>query len=181
MSLQQLIFGFAIILLVVVWYSTASLRNKIFVTYTRVDGTEEEFLSSINIKYLFFDHRRFRIIRSCIRYLWYKRGVHAIFPTRVAALSFVYNSEFPVDPETGQIHIMSPEVRNAMNQEERFYAYNRAQAKVSGRKEGFLQRNGMIIAIVLVVIMGVFFWMKMQGLDKSITVLAEYYKTLLPK
>jgi hypothetical protein len=178
MSLQQLIFGFAVAMLVVVWYSTATLREKIFVTYTRVDGTEEEFFARISSRYLVFDHKRFTIIRKCIRYLWYKRSIHRFFPTRVAALHYVWNSEFPIDPETGQVYITSPEARAVMNQEEKFIAYNRAQAKVSGQKEGFIKRNGAIIAIILVVIVGVYLYMQVQGLNNSITILANAYKSL---
>ncbi len=169
---------FAVALLIVVWYSGTSLRSKIFVNYTRVDGTEEEFLVRIDSRYLIFDHKRFKIIRKCIRFMWYRRGVHSIFPVRVAKLHYVWNNEMPIDPDTGQIFITSPTASFYDDQEQSFVAYNRANQKTSGRKESFLQRHGAIIAIVLVVIVAAFFYMKFQGVDASITALANYYKTL---
>lgn len=178
MSFQQLIFAFAIILLVMVWYSTSSLRGKIFVTYTKVDGTEEEFLQRIDSRFLIFDKKKFKIRRKCIRYLFYKRGIHSFFPTRVAHLHYVWNSQDPIDPETGEVYVDSPEARQAMNQEERFLAYNRAQQKTSGKRESPLAHYLPYIAIGITVIMGLYLWMQQRGLNASITMLANYYKSL---
>jgi hypothetical protein len=178
MSLQNLIFGFAVILLIAVWYSGASLRQKIWVRYTRADNTLEEFLVPITYRYLIFDHKRFNIVQSCIKYLWYKKGVHGFFPTRVAALDFSWWNENPIDPKTGEVTTVSPTSRFYKNQEESMVNYGKAQSKVSGKKSSPMMQYLPIIAIAIAVLGFGFLFMKMQGINNSITMLAEYYKSL---
>ncbi len=181
MSLQQLLFAFPLVVLVVVWYSTSSLRKKILITYRRVDNTKIEMFVPITSRYVFFDHKRFNIIKKCITQQWYTRGIHSFFPTKVSTSDYVWSSEFPIDPDTGQVYVISPEVRGAMNQEEKFVALNRAHAKVGGEKQTFLQKHGSLIAIGLVLLVGAFLWMQQRGLDASITILANIVKGQMAK
>ena len=186
MSITQLIFAFSVMMLVAVWYSTASMRNKILCTCRTPSKTKLELLIPMNQRYVFFKMggwvQKFNVLKDCITYQEYTRGIHKFFPTNVATLDFVWTDTNPIDPDTGNVYIMSPAVRNSMYQEERFKDYTRAQEKVAGTpKLGFFQKYGVFIAIGIALLGFAFLYMQTKGLNSSITLLAEYYKDLAGK
>lgn len=149
MSPQLFVMVLVIILLVMASYSNSRLRNKILCEYTnRSDQSLEKFVS-LKSSYIIFEGKRFLVIPACHKLFWYTRGIHQFFPTWVIKYSYSWESELPQDPNTGKPVVLSPDNRNAINQEARFGAYARAQQQVSGKKQSGMTQYLPWIAVAL--------------------------------
>ncbi len=95
-----------------------------------------------------------------------------LFPLWVATLDYTYESEYPLDPNTLKPVVLSPQVRGVMNKEEWAYSYFKSAApNKTAKKLGFLGNFSAYvpwIAIILVVIVAIYFNSKMSSLGATL-------------
>jgi hypothetical protein len=175
----------AIILYFILWVYTAQKRSRqVYCIYYKVNNDIEEMFVDVKDRYVFFDRKKFELINSCIRYTNWRRGIFMLVPIKVGTIAFTWQSDLPINPDTGEVYNMiSPSVRNSMNQEEWMMADQRGadNYRKAENRGGFLQKYGVVIAIALIALLGIWVWMQTKGLDASITILGNYYKDLLDK
>ncbi len=157
---------FLVILVLVVfawaWYSASKLQNQIHCSYRRVDKTVIEKFTHRRSKHVRFDGQEYNIVPDRILLIRWKRGIHQFLPIWVQHLDFTWDYPYPLNPNDYKSPIISPEVRNAINQEERMKAYARSQQQALGSKKGgMLQQYLPYIIIIGFVILG--FWLYTQG------------------
>ncbi len=174
MTFQTLILIMAMVIVFMAWYANSSKRNKIYCSFTRVNKTSIHKFVKMTSRYVVFDGKRFDIFSKCIVFDWWDRGlVHMLFPQWVATLNFTYASRFPNDPETGQPAIISPEVRNAMNKEEWVKSYAKGFTPPSSKKQTTIQQYLPWVSVILVLVVGVYFYTNMQAMAQSLTDIAN--------
>ena len=174
MSFQTFILIMAMVVVFMAWQANSSKRNKIHCSFTRVNKTEINKFVKMVSRYVVFDGKRYDIVPSCIKFTWWDKGlVHMLFPQWVAALDFTYASRWPIDPATGKSVIISPEVRSAMNKEEWVKSYAKGFTPPSTKKQTAIQQYLPYIAILLIVMMGVYFYTNMQALGASLADIAN--------
>lgn len=120
---------FIVVLLMVlclVWYSTASKRNKILCHFRRINKTKVERLVPMKSRYVIFDGGRYKIDTGRITLFWYARGVNALFPTWIPSLDFSWYSDVPHNPDDFKDTWDTPEARNAASSEDDWIGFNRA-------------------------------------------------------
>ena len=161
-----------VMLLVVVgmaWYANSSKRNKIYCCFTRINRTSIHKFVKMTSRYVVFDGKRYDIVSRCVVFDWWDKGlVHMLFPQWVATMNFTYANRWPIDPSTGEFVIISPEVRNAMNKEEWVKSYARGFTPPSAKKQTAFQQYLPWVAILLVVMVGMYFYTNMQALGVNI-------------
>jgi len=160
------------------WYSASKLQNQIHCTYHRVDKTVIERFTKRNSKYVVFDGAQYDIVPDRISLIRWKRGIHQFLPIWVQHLDYYWDNKFPKDPSTYQTTIMSPEVKNVINQEARMHAFAKG---VQTQGAGIKKVSGIVqylpyIAIGLGVI--AVFWV--YTISRHINVIEQAIK-LIPK
>jgi hypothetical protein len=157
-------------------YSSKKLEKQLFVTIRTAVDRKEETLVDIRGRYFYWRGVKYEIIPSCCKPMTWKRGVHSIIPTTVQTADYTWSSTLPINPDTGEIFVVSPEARGRMDAEETFSAMNKSTKKDFGDKEKPLNKYLPYIIIGVVVIVAVYFFMQIKGLDNSITTLGEFFK-----
>ena len=174
MDFQTFLLVMAVVVVGMAWYSNSSKRNKIYCSFTRVNKTSIHKFIKMSSRYVVFDGKRYDIIPSCVIFDWWDKGlVHMLFPQWVATLDYGFNSRYPIDKTTGKPAIISPEVRNAMNKEEWVKSYARGFTPPSAKKQTTIQQYLPWVAILLVVMMGMYFYTNMQALSLGLTDIAN--------
>jgi hypothetical protein len=158
------------------WYANYSMRDKILIYYNRANKTQIVRWVKMQSRYVIFDHKKFDIISSRIVFRYYTGGfIYWLFPQWVATLIYSYNSRFPHDPNHLEINSETPEVRDAINKAEWVESYYKGAkpSQSKGGKLGMLQQYLPWIAILLVVIVAIYFNSKMTDfghiLDQIVT------------
>jgi hypothetical protein len=98
-----------------------------------------------------------------------------LFPQWVATLDFSYASRWPMDKSTGKPVLLSPEVRQLMNKEEMWRDYNKTLTPSPAKRQAAIQQWLPWIAVGLVALVGVYFFINMQAFQKD---LAAIYNQL---
>lgn len=174
MSSQTLVLIMAMVVVGMAWWANLSKRNKIYCSLTRVNKTTIHKFVKMVSRYVVFDGKRYDVVPSCVKFGWWDKGlVHMLFPQWVAELDFTYASRWPIDPATGKHTIISPEVRSAMNKEEWVKSYAKGFTPPSAKRQTFFQQWLPYIAILLVVMMGVYFYTNMQAFGASLADIAN--------
>ena len=159
------------------WYSNYSLRNKVLCVYTRVTGQEIRKLVTLKDKQVSFDRKLFNITPERHRVVWHPT-FFGLFGTWVICYHFVWYSYLPEDPREYGVVTMSPEVRAAMNQEEKFRAYNRAEDARIKKKGGMFEMLAQVAPIfTIILLVAVIYFLYTQG--NQINILQEMQS--LPK
>ncbi len=161
MSWMTLVTYFCIVILGLVWYSHASLRNKVHCVFRSASGTKVEKLRPLNSRHVIFEGRRYDIDTQRRTILEWRRGIHALFPTFIFSYDFSYYSPHPLDPNNIKTTWDSPSNRDKLHQEEALGAFLRQARPLIGKKQSSIMQWLPIIAIVGVIIVG--FMVYQQG------------------
>ena len=155
-------------------FNAYKLRKQILCTYTsRSKQRYEKFIKS-NSSVVIFEGKKFFIVPSCVTHRWHVKGMSQFFPTFIPEISFVWNNPYPVDPNTGEPTMLSPEVENALDQEGALKDYAGGQTAAlsgkSGGKGGILEKimPFAMIAAVLGVVYCVYMVYQMKGDQNTI-------------
>lgn len=168
----------ALCLVGMAWWANASKRNKIYCTYRRINKTKVARFVKMSSRYIIFEGSKFDIIPSCITFVWWDKGIHMLFPQWVATLDYSYNSRFPIDPNTLEPAIISPEVRAVMNKEEWTKSYAKGFTPPTAKKQSMLQQYLPLISVVLIVLVGFYLYTNMQGLANEIATMKNTLQSI---
>ena len=171
MGIESMIMLMLMALLALAWWSNYSKRNKIYCTFNRVNKTQISKFVKMQSRYVIFDGMKFDIIPSCIVFKYWDTGLAGkVNPQWVATLDFTYGSRFPLNPNTLQTSVISPEVRKTMDKEEWVKSYARSFSPPQTRKETMIQKYlPWIIGAVAVIGIG-YLYMQMQGINQNLQI-----------
>lgn len=179
MTYQTLIIIMLIVVVGMAWYANWSKRNKIYCRFIRINKTTVQKFVKMTSRYVIFDNKRYDIVSKCIVFDWWDKGlIHMLFPQWVASLEFIYDKRFPIDPETGEAVIITPEVRNAMNKEEWVKSYAKNFTPPSTKKETTLQQYLPWITIGLVALIGFYVYSNMQSFEQSLIIITDKVQSM---
>ena len=179
MDISTLIALMAILMVGLAWYANSSKRDKIYCTFRRVNKTKIVKFVKMSSRYVIFESKRYDIIPSCVTYEWFDKGlIGMMFPQNVATLDFCPDSRYPLDPNTLQPVVISPEVRQAMNKEEWVKSYAKGFSPQATRKQSLIQQYLPFVSIVLVLLVGVYLYMNMQILSQQYAELANALRAI---
>jgi hypothetical protein len=182
MSIQTFIVLVCIALMGMAWYANTSKRNKILVRYRRPNKTLITKFVDMNKKdpkHVIFDKLKFNIVSKCIVFQWYQNGfIHMLFPIFVPTLDFTYKSKYPLDPNTLEPVIMTPELENAIDQEQWAKSYAKHTTPPNTKKVSGLTQYLPWIAIMLVVLVGFWLYNNMAGLSRDMATLYNSFNAL---
>jgi len=166
MSLPIVLAAMVLLIFVLAWYSANKLQSQVHILYRRGDKTIKEGFVKRRGNIVIIEGAKYRILPDRIALIDWKRGIHQFLPIKVQHLDYTWDDEFPHDPSQYDNPIISPEVRNAINQEERLKAYARSQGQaLSGKKAGSLEKYLPWIAIIGLLLLGVFLYNMSQQVN----------------
>ncbi len=154
MSLEQLVMGMSIVLLIMAVYSTSRLKDKILVRYRSRSKTLVEKFIHESAGFVIFEKRKFDVRPRRVCYQWYNRGINQFFPTRVPTLDYSWNSRFPLNPDAFDNSMESPESLFAIRQDEHFRSWSKGVQTQAGKKQSGFANWIPWIAIILVLLIG---------------------------
>jgi hypothetical protein len=161
MSIQTFIVLVCILLMGMAWYANTSKRDKILIRYRRKNKTLITKFVSMHKKdpqHVIFDNLQFDIIPHCIVFQHYKNGfIHMLFPIFVPTLDFTWNSRYPLDPNTLEPVIISPEVRAVMDKEEWMKSMAKHTAPPSTTKKQTVFQQYLPWILCGVAVLGIFY------------------------
>ncbi len=153
MDSPLLLVGFVVLIFVYVWHTTNKLQNQIHCSYHRKDKTVIEKFTSRHSNYIVFDGYKYEVLPDRIALI--KKKILGFFSIWVQHFDYYWDSAYPHDPSQYTNTIVSPEVRNIINQEARMGAFAKGVREQStGKKASGLVQYLPLIAIAGVVILG---------------------------
>lgn len=161
MSWMSMVTYLCIIILGLVWYSHASLRNKVHCVFRSATGEKIEKLCPLRSRHVIFAGRKYNIDTRRHTLIEWRRGIHSVFPTKIYSYDFSFYSKYPLNPNDIKATWDSPENANRLNQEEALGAFLRHAPSITGKKQSNIMQWMPMIAIVIVVIVG--FMVYQQG------------------
>ncbi len=169
----------AVAVVVMAWYANSSKRNKIYCSFTRVNKTSIHKFVKMSSRYVVWDGKRYDIVPSCVIFDWWDKGlVNMLFPQWVATMDYTYASRWPIDKTSGKPVIISPEVRNSMNKEDWVRSYAKGFTPPSSKKQSAITQFLPWIAIVLVVVVAVYFYVNLQSMGKIINMIESQIQSI---
>lgn len=147
-----------IMILVLMWFAMAvfgsyKLRKQIRCRYTSKSKQSYEKFVKSDTGTVLFEKKPFYIFSSCVTHHWKNYAI--LFWMFMPEISFTWESQYPIDPNTGKIIIVDPQTKSLMRSQENMASYAGSQqaAVLQGRKAGgMLERLMPIIAIIAVVV-----------------------------
>jgi hypothetical protein len=103
--------------------------------------------------YAIFEGKKFHLLPAYAVQEQYSKGLSSFFPTKISAYSYSWNSDIPIDPNTGVPAMLTPEVMNKLRQEGAMLSYTGSQNQAlssSKSKLGGFDKWMPYIMIVLV-------------------------------
>ncbi len=165
LSMSTMITIFAIVILVLVWYSHASMRNKVHCVFRSATGEKIEKLRPVKSRHVIFEGRKYDIDTRRHTLIEWRRGIFALFPTKIYSYDFSFYSRHPLDPNNIKATWDSPENANRLNQEEALGAFLRHAPAITGKKQSGIMQWLPIIAIIVVVIVGFLVYQQGQHIN----------------
>ncbi len=156
MNTQTMMLALLFLIVVVGMWQSRRMKKYVFCAYTsRSKQTYDKLVPEQN-SYVIFEGKKFYLLPSCGKLRLYEKGLSSFFPTKITAYDFVWNSPYPVDPNTGNPVMLSPDVEKALDQEGalRDYAGSQQQALSSKPKLGGFEKWMPYIIIAIVVAVG---------------------------
>lgn len=181
-TMVMMIFAFLIILLGM--YQARKMKTMVHCTYTSQSNQTYDKLVREKDGYVVFDGRAFPLLPQYSTSRQWDKGLSSFFPTKIAAYTFKWNSDLPVDPSTGEPAILTPENMNKLRNSGMLGSYisGNQQALTQGKgKQGFMEKMMPIILIVIALVsIYCVYQTYMMGKDQKImkeAISDIYYKT----
>jgi hypothetical protein len=157
----------ALIVIVGMWQSRR-MKTMVFCSYTSRSKQSYDKVVKEKNSYVIFEGKKFYLLPQFGKSRQYEKGLSSFFPTKITAYDFRWNSPYPVDPNTGDPAILSPDVERALDQEGALLAayQNQGQialsSKVGGKLSGF-DKWMPYIMIVLAIAIGYLIYTNIQS------------------
>lgn len=144
-----------LIVLVGMWQSRR-MKTMVLCKYTSRSKQTWDKLVKDQGGFVVFEKKQFYLLPAYSQSKQYDKGLSSFFPTQIRAYDFIWNSPYPVDHNTGQPAMLSPEVEKVLDQEGalRDYAGSQQQALSGKSKLGGFDKWMPYIIIVLVIAVG---------------------------
>ena len=164
-------------------YSTRKLRRRIKCRYTSQSKQTYNKVVLASSSWVIFEGKKFYIIPNCVKHHWVDEGIGWLFPTFMPEMDFVWNSKYPVDPNTALPVVLSPEVENTIDEENSFRSYAGGQKQMlatqgSGKLSGFSKYIPWI-ALIGVALVAVYFYTQNQKTAADMLVVKKALQDLL--
>lgn len=131
---------FMAIVAIGMWQSRR-MKTMVLCKYTSRSKQTFDKLVSEKPGYVIFEGKKFKILPSCGQQKYYDKGLSSFFPTKITAYDFRWNSDLPIDPNTGDPVMLTPENMARLNQEQALGAY--AGSNETALKGGKAKLGGM--------------------------------------
>lgn len=166
MNTQMIMMALLFIIVVAGMWQARKMKNMVFCTYTSRSNQTWDKVIKEQTGYVVFEGKKFYLLPQYARQKQYDKGLSSFFPTKISAYEFVWNSSYPIDHKTGKPAMLSPEVRNALNQEGALFSYAGSQQRVmqgKAGKLGGLEKWTPYIMIVLAIAVGYLIYTNMTS------------------
>jgi len=191
MNYKDLLFYAVILIFVYNTFNARKLRHKIRCRYTSISKQTQEMIVDASSNVVFFKDgntaKKFYIISSCVKHRWWEDGIQWFAPMFMPEMDFVWNSQFPVDPNTGVPIVLSPETAGIIKKEENARAYaGGQQTELAKSGTGGQKLNGLskyLPWIALIAVVGVFLYLngKVGTINKNMTIIELNLQKVLNK
>jgi hypothetical protein len=165
MNTTTIMLVFLMMIVVIGMWQSRKMKTMVLCKYTsRSKQTFDKLVSEKN-GYVIFEGKKFRLLPSCGSQKYYDKGFSGFFPTKITAYDFRWNSDLPIDPNTGEPAMLTPENMAKLNQEGALGAYAGSQdqfLKGGKAKLGGIDKWMPFIVIGLGVAIGYAIYMQMQ-------------------
>jgi hypothetical protein len=185
MNTQTMMLAFLAIIVVAGMWQSRRMKSFVFCSYTSRSKQAYDKVVKEKNSYVIFEGKKFYLLPSFGKSRQFDKGLSAFFPTKITAYDFRWNSPYPVDPNTGEPAILSPEVEKALDQEGILLAayQNQGQAGLSGTKGkgGMMEKMMPIILIGLTVAVAYLIYTNLQSSKNNKTTqnaIIDLYNTL---
>jgi len=167
-------------------YNARKLRRKIHCGYTSISKQDYEKDIDAKASSVFFEGKKFFIVSRCIKHKWYDGGLQWFAPMFMPSIDFVWNSEFPVDPNTGEPVVLTPEVAGIYREAESYQNYAGGQQTEMAKSGGNAKLSGLSkylpwIAIAAVALVAVYFYTQNQSTQAALKVVELNLQKILVK
>lgn len=163
-----------------VW-STNSKRGKLYYSYLSVDGTVENGWAKVEDKKIKVRGGKFDVLPECVVSLWDRKGIHALFPTRVNYIYLVHYSRYPLNPHDYKRTWDTPELRNMLNLEEQLKSFFKNFTPPKTQKASGLLQYLPLITILLLLVVGFFLYSQQEGMKQVINMMQNQINTVMPR
>ena len=178
---------FFYVLLVLVFYcsfAARKMRYKIRCRYTSKSLQTQSRDVDNKMGFVLFDKKKFYIVPTCVTHNWLDENLHWLFPTFLPEMSFKWNSEFPIDPKTGEPVVLSPETAAIYKEEESYRNYAGGQQNAMSVNGGGGKLKGLDkflpwIAIAGVALVAVYFYSQLAPIKSDMNIVKLNLQTAL--
>jgi cell division protein FtsL len=180
--------GFYVIIVLFLYntYNARKLRRKIHCRYTSISKQTYEKDVDAKSSSVYFEGKKFFIIPKCVKHKWYDAGLQWFSPMFMPEIDFIWNSEFPVDPNTGEPVVLTPEVAGIYREAESYQNYAGGQQTEMTKSGGSAKLSGLSkylpwIAIAAVALVAVYFYTQNQSTQAALKVVELNLQKILVK
>jgi hypothetical protein len=172
MNTQMMMLILLFLIIIAGMWQSRRMKSFVFCSYTSRSKQSYDKVVKEKNSYVVFEGKKFYLLPSFGKSRMYEKGLSSFFPTKITAYDFRWNSPYPVDPNTGDPAILSPEVERALDNEGSLLAayQNQGQAALSskGGKLGGLDKwmPFIMIGLALAVVFAIYTLYQMKGNDK---------------
>ena len=165
---QTLIMMFALMWLAVAIFGSYKLRKQVRCRYTSKSKQSYEKFVKSDSNVVIFEKKPFYVLPSCVTHHWKSYAV--VFAMFMPEISYTWESQYPIDPNTGKVSIVDPNTKALMRAQENManYAGSQQQAVMSKAKLGGLEKwtPFILIGVALAVVYAIYMIMQMQSNNK---------------
>ena len=136
-------------------WQARKMKTMAHCTYTSESKQGFEKIVREKDGFVVFEGKRFKLLPAYGKLRHYDKGLSGFFPTKIVSYDFRWNSDLPVDPNTGEPAMLSPSNMNKMRQESALSDYVSGSASAlsgKGGKQGMLEKMMPIIMIVIALV-----------------------------
>lgn len=168
-----------LVLFIVGVYSTNRKRSQIYCLFTGKDKTEEQKWVTVKDDCVIFRNKKYDIYTPYITSMWFTKGIHILFPTRVNCLKYRWNSRWPQNPNTGEYALLDPSVRKLIDKNETVKAFFKNMTPQAQEKKSTLMRWLPLIGVVVVVLVGFYLYQDSQGMKSVINSMQQQINAIV--
>lgn len=171
------------VILVMFLISQRKFKNKMLCEFIRPSKQKIEAWVPMHVKYVTFDQGKYGVQQYIINpralmHQWYARGINKFFPVLIPTLLFRWDTPFPIDPETFEPTVLSPEALEAAWQEHNHIAFAKANAAATGLKKNMIEKFAPLVIIGLLVIVGYLVWSGNNHMSQALFDLQQQLKLM---
>jgi len=116
-------------------WQSRKMKNMVHCTYSSSSKQTWDKLVRQRDGFAIFEGNKFFLLPEYGESRYYDKGLSAFFPTKITAYKFRWNSPLPINPNTGEPAMVSPEFMNKLNQGGALLSYAGSQDQALSSKK----------------------------------------------